>query len=39
LVARGAEVSEVEVFDWDSCVFFEEPDGNRWSDQRIPVRT
>jgi len=39
LVARGAEVSEVEVFDWGSFVSFEDPDGNRWSVQQIPVRT
>ncbi len=39
LVARGVEVSEVEVFDWGSFVFFEDPDGNRWSVQQLPIRT
>jgi catechol 2,3-dioxygenase-like lactoylglutathione lyase family enzyme len=38
LLARGATVSEVEVFDWGSFVFFEDPDGNRWSLQQVPVR-
>ena len=38
LLARGATVSDVEVFDWGSFVFFEDPDGNRWSLQQVPVR-
>ncbi len=38
LVERGVEVSEVQVFDWGSFVFFSDPDGNGWSVQQIPVR-
>jgi catechol 2,3-dioxygenase-like lactoylglutathione lyase family enzyme len=39
LVKRGAEVSEVEVMPWGSFVFFNDPDGNGWSLQQLPVRT
>ena len=39
LVARGVEVSDVQVFDWGSFVFFADPDGNGWSVQQLPVRT
>jgi catechol 2,3-dioxygenase-like lactoylglutathione lyase family enzyme len=38
LVERGVEVSQVQVFDWGSFVFFADPDGNRWSVQQLPVR-
>jgi catechol 2,3-dioxygenase-like lactoylglutathione lyase family enzyme len=38
LVERGVEVSEVEVFDWGSFVFFSDPDGNGWAVQQVPVR-
>jgi catechol 2,3-dioxygenase-like lactoylglutathione lyase family enzyme len=38
LVARGVEVSEVQVFDWGSFVYFADPDGNRWSVQQLPPR-
>jgi len=38
LVERGVEVSEVQVFDWGSFVFFGDPDGNRWAVQQLPVR-
>jgi predicted enzyme related to lactoylglutathione lyase len=38
LVARGVDVSEVQVFDWGSFVFFSDLDGNGWSVQAIPVR-
>jgi catechol 2,3-dioxygenase-like lactoylglutathione lyase family enzyme len=38
LVERGVEVSDVQVFDWGSFVFFNDPDGNGWSVQQIPVR-
>ena len=33
LVARGLEVSEVQVFDWGRFVFFSDPDGNSWAVQ------
>ena len=38
LVQRGVEVSEVQVFDWGSFVFFADPDGNRWAVQQLPNR-
>ena len=38
LFERGVEVSEVQVFDWGSFVFFSDPDGNGWSVQQVPVR-
>jgi catechol 2,3-dioxygenase-like lactoylglutathione lyase family enzyme len=38
LASRGVEVSDVQVFPWGSFVFFEDPDGNRWSVQQLPVR-
>jgi catechol 2,3-dioxygenase-like lactoylglutathione lyase family enzyme len=38
LLAGGVEVGEVEIFDWGSFVFFEDPDGNRWSVQQLPPR-
>ena len=38
LVKRGVDVSDVEVMPWGSFVFFNDPDGNRWSLQQLPVR-
>ena len=38
LAERGVEVSEVTEFPWGLFVFFEDPDGNRWSLQQLPVR-
>jgi predicted enzyme related to lactoylglutathione lyase len=38
LVERGVGVSEVQVFDWGSFVFFSDPDGNTWAVQQIPDR-
>ena len=38
LRSRGVPVSEVQDFDWGSFVFFEDPDGNRWSVQQLPLR-
>lgn len=38
LVARGAEVSEVQDLDWGRFVFFADPDGNKWSVQQLPPR-
>ena len=37
LVGRGAEVSEVQRFEWGSFVFFEDPDGNGWAVQQASV--
>ena len=38
LVERGVAVSEVQVFDWGSFVFFKDPDGNGWNVQQLPHR-
>ena len=38
LVARGAEVSQVQDLDWGRFVFFADPDGNKWSVQQLPPR-
>ena len=38
LVERGVDVSEVQEFPWGLFVFFNDPDGNRWSVQAIPSR-
>jgi len=38
LVNRGVDVSDVQVFDWGSFVFFSDPDGNGWAVQQIPAR-
>jgi predicted enzyme related to lactoylglutathione lyase len=38
LASRGVQVSEVTEFPWGSFVFFEDPDGNRWSLQQLPAR-
>jgi catechol 2,3-dioxygenase-like lactoylglutathione lyase family enzyme len=38
LVERGVNVTEVQEFPWGSFVFFDDPDGNKWSVQAIPPR-
>lgn len=38
LVARGADVSEIQDMDWGRFVFFADPDGNRWALQQLPPR-
>jgi catechol 2,3-dioxygenase-like lactoylglutathione lyase family enzyme len=38
LLERGVEVSDVQVVDWGSFVFFSDPDGNHWSVQQLPAR-
>ena len=38
LADRGVAVSAVETYPWGSFVFFEDPDGNRWSLQQLPPR-
>jgi catechol 2,3-dioxygenase-like lactoylglutathione lyase family enzyme len=38
LVKQGANVSEIDVQDWGSFVYFSDPDGNRWSLQQLPKR-
>ena len=38
LLARGAPVSEIEVLDWGTFVYFSDPDGNTWALQELPKR-
>ena len=38
LVARGVDVSDVQVMPWGTFVFFSDPDGNTWSLQQLPPR-
>ena len=38
LLARGAEVSDVQDLDWGRFVFFADPDGNKWALQQLPHR-
>jgi predicted enzyme related to lactoylglutathione lyase len=38
LAGRGVVVTEVQDFPWGRFVFFEDPDGNRWSVQEIVRR-
>lgn len=38
LVAGGVEVSPIQEFPWGSFVFFQDPDGNRWAVQQLPLR-
>jgi predicted enzyme related to lactoylglutathione lyase len=38
LVERGVDVSDVQEFPWGSFVFFNDPDGNGWAVQQLPVR-
>ena len=38
LAGRGVDVTDVQEFPWGSFVFFDDPDGNRWSVQAIPPR-
>jgi catechol 2,3-dioxygenase-like lactoylglutathione lyase family enzyme len=38
LVKRGVEISEIEVMPWGSFAYFNDPDGNRWAFQQLPVR-
>ena len=38
LVARGADVSEIEDLAWGRFVYFTDPDGNKWAVQQLPQR-
>lgn len=38
LLARGAEVSDIQDLDWGRFVFFADPDGNKWALQQLPPR-
>ena len=35
LAGRGVDVTDVQEFPWGRFVFFEDPDGNRWSVQEL----
>jgi catechol 2,3-dioxygenase-like lactoylglutathione lyase family enzyme len=37
LVARGVDVGDVQSLPWGEFLFFEDPDGNRWSVQAPPA--
>jgi catechol 2,3-dioxygenase-like lactoylglutathione lyase family enzyme len=39
LAGRGVDVSDVQDFPWGRFVFFNDPDGNRWSVQEIQARS
>jgi catechol 2,3-dioxygenase-like lactoylglutathione lyase family enzyme len=39
LAGRGVDVTDVQVFDWGSFVYFSDPDGNAWAVQAIPDRS
>jgi catechol 2,3-dioxygenase-like lactoylglutathione lyase family enzyme len=39
LLSRGVDVSDVQVFDWGSFVFFRDPDDNQWAVQQLPARS
>jgi predicted enzyme related to lactoylglutathione lyase len=38
LKGRGVEVSEIQQLPWGRFVFFNDPDGNRWSLQEVTAR-
>ncbi|HEY7934699.1 MAG TPA: hypothetical protein VID48_12830 [Solirubrobacteraceae bacterium] len=38
LSKRGVQVSEIQVFDRGSSVFFSDPDGNGFSVAQLPLR-
>jgi catechol 2,3-dioxygenase-like lactoylglutathione lyase family enzyme len=38
LAVHNVDVSEVEVFPWGAFVYFDDPDGNRWSVQQLVAR-
>ena len=35
LIARGAEISDVQEFPWGTFAFFSDPDGNTWAMQEM----
>ena len=37
LIGGGVETSAIQDFPWGRFVFFEDPDGNRWSVQQVPA--
>jgi predicted enzyme related to lactoylglutathione lyase len=39
LLKRGIDVSEVDEQPWGNFVYFNDPDGNKWSLQELPPRT
>ena len=39
LAGRGVAVSDIDVLQWGTFVYFEDPDGNHWSLQQLPDRS
>ena len=39
LAGRGVDVTDVQEFPWGRFVFFDDPDGNRWSVQELVRRS
>jgi uncharacterized glyoxalase superfamily protein PhnB len=39
LLKRGTDISEIDVQDWGTFAYFQDPDGNRWSLQQLPSRS
>jgi catechol 2,3-dioxygenase-like lactoylglutathione lyase family enzyme len=39
LQGRGVEVGDIQVLPWGRFLFFNDPDGNRWSVQEVPTRS
>ncbi|MBA3413942.1 MAG: VOC family protein [Chloroflexia bacterium] len=38
LARRGVAVSDIEVMEWGSFAYFNDPDGNGWALQQLPAR-
>lgn len=38
LKAKGVNISEVMILDWEHFVYFADPDGNKWAVQYLPQR-
>lgn len=36
LAGRGVEVSEIDIQEWGTFVYFADPDGNEWTLQELP---
>ncbi len=37
LARRGVAVSDIEVMEWGSFAYFNDPDGNGWALQQLPA--
>jgi predicted enzyme related to lactoylglutathione lyase len=38
LAARGVAVTNLDIMDWGTFVYFSDPDGNTWALQQLPAR-